>query len=65
MAITFGETLEIVYHLPDKTADKAIRSAVEVIKNVVKEENPELCTYEVCTFIARQVEGAFKHHLLG
>lgn len=54
-----GNESYLSYSISNKTVSRAIIAAAEAIKNIIKEENPEACTYDACHFIAKKAADYF------
>lgn len=57
MAVFFDSGLcnEQAKTVGNETIDKAIVSAANVIMNVIKEEYPDMCTTDVCKYVAKKL----------
>lgn len=54
-----GSNAYLSYSISNQTVSRAIIAAAEAIKNVIKEENPDACTYDACCFIAKKTADYF------
>lgn len=60
----FNENGIFNYDIKNSTVDEAIIKAAEIIKETIKKENPNACTYEACVFIAQKTADFFKSQQL-
>lgn len=60
----FDEKGIFTYGIKNSTVDEAITKAAEVIKETIRKENPNACTYEACVFIAQKTAEFFQSNQL-
>lgn len=62
MAVFFNSAFrsELSNTVDNGTIDRAVVEAANAIKKVLKAENPDMCTCEVCKYIAERVSAYFE-----
>lgn len=62
MAVFFNSAFrsELSNTVDNGTIDRAVVEAANAIKKVLKAENPDMCTCEVCKYIAERVSTYFE-----
>lgn len=60
----YNENGVFTYDVKNSMIDEAVIKAAEIIKETIRKENPNACTYDVCTFIAQKTADFFKSQQL-